>query len=69
VERVISTLAEADAAIEAYVHYYNQQQIHSTLDYRTLNEFAAAHILLAAASTCLVLEGHNAGGRAGRTYS
>ena len=57
VERVIRTLkeeeiwpnayetwAEAHAAIEAYIRYYNQQRIHSALDYRTPDEFAAMQL-------------------------
>jgi putative transposase len=57
VERVIRTLkeeeiwpnayetwAEAHAAIEAYIQYYNQQRIHSALDYRTPDEFAAMQL-------------------------
>jgi len=43
------TLSEARAAIEAYVNYYNGERIHSALDYRTPNEFAAAYNTLAAA--------------------
>ena len=62
VERVIRTikeeeiwpnlwdhLSEARAAIEAYVQYYNEQRIHSALDYRTPSEAAAAFLTLAAA--------------------
>jgi putative transposase len=57
VERVIRTLkeeeiwpnayetwAEAHAAIEAYIRYYNQQRIHSALDYQTPDEFAAMQL-------------------------
>jgi transposase InsO family protein len=40
---------EAHAAIEAYVGFYNQQRIHSALDYNTPNEIAAAYITQAAA--------------------
>jgi putative transposase len=43
------SLSEARAAIEGYVQYYNKERIHSALDYRTPNEFAAAHNALAAA--------------------
>jgi len=43
------TLTEAREAIEAYVTYYNEQRIHSALDYRTPNEVAAALITRAAA--------------------
>jgi hypothetical protein len=62
VERVIQTvkeeeiwpnlydsLSEARSAIEDYVRYYNNERIHSALDYRTPNEFAAAYNTLAAA--------------------
>ncbi len=43
------TLSEARAAIDAYVKYYNEQRIHSALDYRTPSEVAAAFITRAAA--------------------
>ena len=46
---VYDTLSEAGAAIEAYVNYYNDERIHSALDYRTPNEVAAAYNTLAAA--------------------
>lgn len=62
VERVIRTIkeeqvwpnqwdswSEAHAAIEAYVAYYNQERIHSSLGYQTPNEAAAAYVTLAAA--------------------
>lgn len=62
VERVIRTvkeeeiwpnlydsLSEARGAMEAYINYYNDERIHSALDYQTPNEFAAAHNTLAAA--------------------
>ena len=62
VERVIRTIkeeeiwlnqwdnwSEAHAAIGQYVAYYNQERIHSALDYRTPNEAAAAYLTLAAA--------------------
>jgi len=62
VERVIRTIKEeevwpnqwdgwreAHAAIEAYVAYYNNERIHSALDYQTPNEAAAAYLTLAAA--------------------
>jgi len=62
VERVIRTIkeeevwpnqwdtwSEAHAAIKAYVAYYNEERIHSALDYRTPNEAAAAYVTLAAA--------------------
>ena len=62
VERVIRTLkeeeiwpnayeswAEAHAAIESYVHYYNYQRIHAALGYLTPDEFAAAAVTLTAA--------------------
>ena len=35
------TLGEARQAIEAYVTYYNEERIHSALDYRTPSEVAA----------------------------
>ena len=38
------TWAEAHAAIEAYIRYYNQQWIHSALDYRTPDQFAARQL-------------------------
>lgn len=43
------TLFEARKAIEEYVQYYNQERIHSALDYRTPNEVAAAFNALAVA--------------------
>ncbi|MCP4558884.1 MAG: IS3 family transposase, partial [Herbaspirillum sp.] len=43
------TLGEARQAIEAYVTYYNEQRIHSALDYQTPSEVAAAFITRAAA--------------------
>ncbi len=43
------TLAEAQQAIEAYVRYYNEQRIHSALDYQTPSEVAAAFFTRAAA--------------------
>jgi len=43
------TLSEARAAIDAYVKYYNEERIHSALDYRTPSEVAAAFITRAAA--------------------
>jgi len=62
VERVIRTVkeeeiwpnlydsvSEAIGAIEDYINYYNNERIHSALDYLTPNEFAAAHNTLAAA--------------------
>jgi putative transposase len=62
VERVIRTikeeeiwpnlwenLSEARRAMEAYVTYYNQERLHSSLDYRTPSEVAAAFITRAAA--------------------
>jgi putative transposase len=62
VERVIRTIkeeeiwpnsydtwAEAHAAIEAYVTYYNHHRIHSALDYRTPIEAEAACLTLKAA--------------------
>ncbi len=43
------TLSEARAAIEAYVNYYNNERIHSALNYKTPSEVAAAFITRAAA--------------------
>jgi len=56
VERVIRTIkeeeiwlnqyecwAEAHQAIDQYVKFYNEERIHSALEYRTPNEFASAH--------------------------
>ena len=42
-------VSEARSAIEAYVNYYNQERIHSTLGYKTPNEVAVARVTLAAA--------------------
>lgn len=62
VERVIRTIkeeeiwlnqyetwAEAHAAIDAYIRFYNEERIHSALGYSTPSEFAAAHSTLKAA--------------------
>ena len=43
------TVREARAAIEAYVKYYNEERIHSALDYQTPSEVAAALLTRAAA--------------------
>lgn len=43
------TLAEARQAIEDYVTYYNEERIHSALDYQTPSEVAAAFFTRAAA--------------------
>jgi putative transposase len=43
------TLGEARQAIEAYVTYYNEERIHSALDYQTPSEVAAEFITRAAA--------------------
>ena len=43
------TLGEARAAIEAYVTYYNEKRIHSSIDYQTPNERAATFTTRAAA--------------------
>jgi putative transposase len=62
VERVIRTIkeeevwpnlwdswSEAHEAISRYIEYYNNERIHSALDYQTPTEAAAAYITLAAA--------------------
>jgi transposase InsO family protein len=62
VERVIRTLkeeeiwgnaydtwTEAHQALDAYIRYYNEERIHSALDYRTPAEAAARHRALHAA--------------------
>ena len=43
------SFAEAHKAIEDYVRYYNEERVHSALDYKTPNEAAAAFNTLAAA--------------------
>jgi len=43
------SFAEAHKAIEDYIGYYNDERIHSSLDYKTPNEVAAAFSTLAAA--------------------
>ena len=43
------TLSEALEAIDAYVKYYNNERIHSSLGYRTPSETKAAYATLAAA--------------------
>jgi putative transposase len=43
------SLSEARLAIEGYVNYYNNERIHSAIDYLTPSEVAAAHSTLAAA--------------------
>jgi putative transposase len=43
------TLAEARTAVEAYVNYYNNERIHSALDYQTPHQVAAAFTSRAAA--------------------
>ena len=43
------TFAEAHRAVDEYIVYYNQERIHSALQYATPNEKAAAHKALAAA--------------------
>jgi putative transposase len=43
------SFAEAHKAIEDYVRYYNEERVHSALDYQTPNEAAAAFNTLAAA--------------------
>jgi putative transposase len=62
VERVIRTIkeeevwpnlwetwSEAHQAIADYIEYYNNERVHSALDYRTPTEAAAAYVTLAAA--------------------
>lgn len=43
------TMSEAREAVENYIRYYNAERVHSALNYRTPDEFAASHITLAAA--------------------
>ena len=43
------TQSEAAEAIDAYVRYYNNERIHSSLGYRTPSEMKAAYATLAAA--------------------
>ena len=43
------SFAEADKAIEDYVKYYNEERVHSALDYKTPNEMAAIYNTLIAA--------------------
>jgi len=43
------SLGEARQAMEAYVTYYNHERLHSSLDYQTPSEVAAAFITRAAA--------------------
>ena len=43
------SLSEARLAIENYVNYYNNERIHSAIDYRTPSEVVAAYSTLAAA--------------------
>ena len=43
------SFTEAHKAIEDYVNYYNEERVHSALDYQTPNEVAAAFNTLAAA--------------------
>lgn len=46
---VFDTWSEAHDAIDRYVKWYNQQRIHSALDYRTPYEVEAAYLALKAA--------------------
>jgi len=43
------TTSEARAAVEEYIRYYNEERLHSSLEYRTPKESAEAHLTLAAA--------------------
>ena len=43
------SFAEAHKAIDDYVKYYNDERVHSALNYKTPNEVAAAFNALAAA--------------------
>ena len=43
------TVSEAREAIEAYMRYYNQERLHSALEYRTPCEVAADHFTQSAA--------------------
>ena len=40
---------EAHEAIENYVKYYNEERMHSSINYRTPKQFAATHVTLVAA--------------------
>jgi hypothetical protein len=42
------TVWEAETSIEAYRNYYDQERIHSALEYNTPNEVMAAYNTLAA---------------------
>ena len=46
---VYDTFTEAREAIEDFVNYYNEERIHSALEYKTPNEVAAEHVTLSAA--------------------
>ena len=43
------SFADAHKAIEDYVQYYNEERVHSALEYKTPNEMAATHNTLVAA--------------------
>jgi len=43
------TFLEAHEAMERYIDYYNQERIHSALDYKTPNEVAASYVTRKAA--------------------
>jgi putative transposase len=43
------SFTEAHKAIEDYVKYYNEERVHSALDYKTPNEMAAIYNTLIAA--------------------
>ncbi|MBW1912532.1 MAG: transposase [Deltaproteobacteria bacterium] len=46
---IYDTLLGTRSALEAYVNYYNEERLHSSLGYQTPNEAAAAYDRLTAA--------------------